>query len=138
MPWTTATLTEKTRREGALTLRIVYGRDDSSETATEHLEFRTVPDLGALAQSGLARLNAILVADRQITIGPIALPQPPDPPPQDAKDQAAFVAAAQALKEVTLKFKVGLSTQQDVDAASVAMKAAFKPGYEHLLLMVGL
>ena len=138
MPWTTATLVEKTRREGALMLRIVYGRDDNPETATEHLTVLSPPNVPVLAKAGLDRLNAILVADGQISTGPIVLPAPPDPPTKDAQDRATFVAAATAYKEVTHALVLGLATQADADAAKTAMSAAYKPGYDELLLMVGL
>lgn len=139
MAWTTATIAEKTRREGALTLRIVYGRDDSPETATEHVEFRTPPDVVAFAKAGLARLNAILVADEQIRVGPIAIPpdpgdEEPPPPTKDEVDRALFAEKAAAYRAIQKAADNGLATADAVGAAKAEMQAAFKPGYESILL----
>lgn len=104
----------------------------------------TLISLKAQLAGMLAGLNSIqsvtasvpLNAPLDVTPPP---PKPPVPPTQDELDRATFVAAYRLHVGMQKAVADGIKQAGDADvvAAAVAMKAAFKPGYETLLAISG-
>jgi hypothetical protein len=132
MAYTTASLVEvPTLTNGVL--RVLWEiAGDKVEPQRFSDEFTFAPDLGTIGQRHIDRLNG-LAALAALGTGPVALPILA-PPVEDATQiaKAVYISAYQKYQSTVKAFAAGVVTQSVVDTAAVALKTAYRPGFETL------